>query len=127
MNIRIEDNLPYVTVTLLYQNKEITLDHVILDTGSTGCVFAVDSVDHIDLLPDPNDPIHQIRGVGGTEFVFSKQVDTLTVGPLQLKNFEVEVGVMDYGFTLDGIIGLDYLLQTQAIIDLANLAIYQTE
>lgn len=77
----------------------------------------------IDLRMEPEDMIHRIRGVGGTEFVFSKQIDTLAVGGLLVNGFEIEVGAMDYGFDLDGIIGLDFLRAVEAKIDLGNLTI----
>lgn len=36
-------------------------------------------------------------------------------------DFQVEIGWMDYGFSLQGIVGLDFLLKTRAVIDLADL------
>jgi len=36
---------------------------------------------------------------------------------------EVEVGALDYGFTLQGILGLDFLLQAKAIINLDALTL----
>ena len=68
--------------------------------------------------------VHRIRGVGGTEFVFTKRVDRLSVGDLQVNDFQIEVGAMDYGFDIDGIIGMDFLTQVGAIIDLAKLEVY---
>jgi hypothetical protein len=70
-----------------------------------------------------DDVIHRIRGVGGAEFVFSKTIDQIAIDDLVLQRFDVEVGVMDYGVTLDGIIGMDFLLQVGAVIDLAQLRI----
>ena len=67
--------------------------------------------------------IRLIRGVGGTEFVFSKPVDGLSVGNLGVGHFDIEVGGMDYGFDLDGIIGLDFLRAIRAKIDLGALTI----
>ena len=53
---------------------------------------------------------HRIRGVGGAEFVFTKRIDRLAIGELDSHNFESEVGAMDYGFPIDGIIGMDFLI-----------------
>ncbi|NJN93849.1 MAG: hypothetical protein HC875_07040 [Anaerolineales bacterium] len=127
MKIRLHEDLLYVTAWLIYQGQQVMLENVILDTGSTGCVFSADKVDAINLLPEPQDFIHQIRGVGGKEFVFTKIVDSLSLGELQVNDFEIEVGAMKYGLNLDGIIGLDFLLHTQAIIDLSQLTIYPAQ
>jgi hypothetical protein len=125
MKIHVREDLLYVDVVLIYRGQEIALENVLLDTGSTGTIFSADKVDAVDLLPEPDDLIHQIRGVGGTEFVFTKKVDSLILGNLKVYNFAIEIGAMKYGFDLDGIIGLDFLLQTRAIIDLSQLEIYQ--
>ena len=42
----------------------------------------------------------------------------------ELKNFEIEIGAMDYGFVIDGIVGINFLHQVGACIDLARLEIY---
>ncbi len=127
MKIRLHEDLLYVTAWLTYQGQQVKLENVILDTGSTGCIFAADKVEAINLLPEPHDVIHQIRGVGGKEFVFTKTVDSLSLGELQVNNFEIEVGAMKYGLNLDGIIGLDFLLQIQAMIDLSQLTLYPAQ
>ena len=48
-----------------------------------------------------------------------------TLGELQVNNFAIEVGAMDYGFAIDGIIGTDFLLQVGAVIDLSHLEIHR--
>ena len=76
---------------------------------------------------EPADVIHRIRGVGGAEFVFTKRVDRLAIGELEADDFEIEVGAMQYGFDINGIIGMDFLRRVGAIIDLARLEIYPAE
>ncbi len=123
MNIRLQDGLPYVSVVLAHGGKQTELANVLLDTGSAGTVFSADKVLSIDLHYEPEDIVHRIRGVGGAEFVFSKQVERLLMGELQATGFQVEIGAMDYGFDLDGIVGIDFLVQVGAIIDLAQLKV----
>jgi hypothetical protein len=59
--------------------------------------------------------------VGGSEFVFTKYVDQLTAGNLTVVNFEIEIGAMNYGLDIDGIIGMDFLTKVGAMIDLENM------
>ena len=124
MKIRLRDGLPYVTASLTYRGRQLSLEDVLLDTGSAGVIFSTDRVLAIGLTYEPDDMVHRIRGVGGTEFVFTKRVDRLTLSDLQVNDFQIEVGAMDYGFGIDGIVGMDFLIQVGAIIDLAKLEVY---
>ncbi len=125
MKIRLQEGLPYVTAILTHQGQQLTLVNVLLDTGSAGTVFSADKLLAIGLRLETDDFVHRIRGVGGAEFVFTKRIERLSVGELQADDFEIEVGAMDYGFDIDGIVGMDFLIQVGAVIDLERLEIYQ--
>jgi hypothetical protein len=125
MRIQVRDGLPYVPVTLLYRGQQLDLANVLLDTGSAGTLFAADQVLAVGLQYEADDLVQRIRGVGGAEFVFIKRIDRLAVGELQVSDFDIEVGAMDYGFAIDGIIGTDFLLQVGAVIDLSRLEIHR--
>ena len=123
MKIRIEGGLLYVSVELAYQSRKLTLSEVILDTGSATTLFSADEVFKLGLVPGPDDPIQRVRGVGGSEFVLSKRLDSLSLGDLSVSSFPIQIGAMDYGFPIQGLIGLNFLVQAGAVIDLANLEI----
>ena len=123
MTIRLEEGLPYVSATLTYRGHTVTLAQTLLDTGSAGTIFSVYHMASLGLVPEPDDPLHQITGVGGTEFVFAKRIDSLTVGDLSVNSFVIEIGAMDYDLDLDGIVGIDFLVQTGAVIDLVHFEI----
>lgn len=123
MKLRMRGGLPFVTAAVTAQGQRVILRDVVLDTGSVGMVFAADALARIGLVPEPDDSLHRIRGVGGVEYVVAKQVSELRVGPLRAQNFAVELGGMDYGFALDGILGLDFLRQTGAVINLQTLTL----
>jgi predicted aspartyl protease len=121
MRIRLRDGLPFVAATVEYRSRRAFLENALLDTGSAGTVFAIDRLQTIGLEYEPEDRVRRIRGIGGAEFVFSKRVDRLALGKLAIQAFEIEVGAMDYGFEIDGIIGMDFLTAIGAVIDLARL------
>jgi hypothetical protein len=123
VKLRVEGGLLYVSAELVYRSQKLSLSDVILDTGSTGTLFSADEASRLGLIPELNDPIRRVRGVGGSEFVFSKQVASLSLGDLVVTNFPIQIGAMDYGFPIQGLIGLDFLMQAGAVIDLANLEI----
>jgi hypothetical protein len=123
MKLRIEKGLPLVAVDLVYQGRKLRLGNVLVDTGSAGKVFSADRMGEVGLTYDATDRVHRIRGVGGVEFVFTKQLDALAIGSLVARDFEVEIGALDYGLPIDGIVGTDFLVRTGALINLAKLEI----
>lgn len=123
MRFTLRDNLPFVSVTLIYRGTAITVSHVLIDTGSARTIFAFDIVSGIQIGPAPGDILYAIRGVGGMEAVFSRTVDYIQVGERQLPQFEIEVGGMDYGFDIQGILGMDFLRQARAVINMVELSL----
>lgn len=123
MKLALIGGLPFVAATVTFRGKSIDLEHVLLDTGSAGTVFAADHLVEIDVLPEPDDPLRRIAGVGGAEYVFEKNIDQLSVGELSLRDFRIEVGALDYGFEINGIIGIDFLMASEATLDLKRMTI----
>jgi predicted aspartyl protease len=122
MQLTLVDTPPFVTVTLFYDGRQIEIPMVLVDTGSASTVLSADMVSQVGLVPEPDDILHTIRGVGGAEVVFIRQVDRFQIGSEQgLDEFEIEVGGMDYGFEINGILGMDFLMGTGAIINLRDL------
>ncbi len=123
MKIQIQKGLPYINASLFYKKRQIHFNNVLLDTGSAGSVFSADKLLSIGLSLERRDSVHRIRGVGGAEFVFTKRVDSLTVDNFKVHNFKIEIGAMEYGIDIDGIIGMDFLLRAKATIDFKDLKI----
>jgi hypothetical protein len=123
MNINVVYGLPFVSVTICYRGKEILLDRVLLDTGSAGTVFNADVVDEIGVMVEPEDILNKIRGVGGVEVVYSKRFDFVRLGEASLEGFEVEIGEMNYGMKINGILGFDFIRNASLIIDSKDLQI----
>jgi len=42
---------------------------------------------------------------------------------LRVFHFEIEIGGMDYGFEINGILGMDFIIRAKAIINLAEMRI----
>ncbi|QTA83351.1 Aspartyl protease domain-containing protein [Desulfonema limicola] len=114
----------FASASLIYSDKQLVCKNVLVDTGSAGTVFSIDKLLEIGMKPEPEDVIRELRGVGGTEFVFVKKIDTLKLGDFKITDFEIEIGAMDYGMEIDGIIGLDFLLKVKAKIDLEQMELY---
>lgn len=91
-----------------------------IDTGSAVTVLSADLVAEVGITPAPHDPLYTVRGVGGVEVVFSRRVDGLQVGSCRLAQFCIEVGALDYGFDINGVLGMDFLMAANAVIDVGD-------
>ncbi|QTA84723.1 retropepsin-like aspartic protease [Desulfonema magnum] len=123
MRLFLKDDLPFTTVTAAYQGKATEISDILVDTGSATTVLSADALHAIRIVPLPEDTLHVIRGVGGSELVFSRRMDYLQVGTQKLSDFETEIGGMDYGFEINGILGMDFLSRAEAVINLRTMTI----
>jgi hypothetical protein len=123
MNLDLENGLAFVSVTLSHQDEITTLNRVLLDTGSAATIFKINEVEAIGLIAEPKDSVERIRGVGGVEFVLRKRIDRITLETLQVENFEIQLGALEYGLDINGILGLDFLLATGSVIDFRHKTI----
>jgi hypothetical protein len=119
--VRIIKGLPFIALEVQAGGQTLTLDNVLVDSGSAACVFPADQMSELGLVPLPGDRFFRIRGVGGYEYVFEKQIDSIKIGQLTVENFSAEVGAIDYGFAVDGIIGVYFLLATKAKLDFRSM------
>ncbi len=124
MRITLKDDLPFVTAMITYHGMEVEIPDVLIDTGSASTLFAADAVAKVGITPQIQDPLYTLSGIGGMEVVFARQVERLQIEMYSVANFAIEVGGMDYGFEINGILGMDFLLQAKAIIDLCILELY---
>jgi len=123
MNIKMRDGLAFINVTLIYQQKVLEIEDVLLDTGSASTIFSYTVLEAAGFELNPDDRLRQIQGVGGVEYVFARRIDRLIMDDFQAIDFEIEVGAMDYGFNINGIVGMDFLVKGGFLIDLAKLKI----
>jgi predicted aspartyl protease len=120
-NLRIENDLLLTDIEIKFKGKTLHLQRVLVDTGSGSTVISTDLAETIGIVAEEEDMIYRIIGVGGSEFVYSKTVDLVKMGEMQIADFAMEIGAMNYGFDLDGMIGLDLLRQLKAIINIDEL------
>ncbi len=123
MKLYLEKRLLFTNVLLEHNGRSVNLDRVLVDTGSAATIFQTEILASVGVIYAPDDEIHEVFGVGGSELVFQKQLEKVVCADLTMVDFPVEVGWLDYGIELDGILGLDFLLATRAILDLGTLEI----
>lgn len=120
----IENGLLLTDMQIEFNEKSLHLQRVLVDTGSGSTIISTDLSESIGIVPEKNDTIYRISGVGGSEFVYSKEIDSVSIGEMKTGFFELEIGAMNYGFDLDGIIGLDLLQQLKVVINIDELILH---
>ncbi|OMF62979.1 retropepsin-like aspartic protease [Paenibacillus sp. FSL R5-0766] len=112
--------LPFISIKLEFRGEVLQLEKVLLDTGSASTLLNADAVREVGMVPEEDDLVDIIRGVGGIEYVYTKSLDSITVDGTTINNFQIEIGNMDYGLEIDGILGFNFMKQTGVVIN-ANL------
>lgn len=121
--LTIDEGLLLTDMEIQYRGKNLHLTRVLIDTGSSSSIISTDIAESIGIFPEANDPIYRICGIGGSEIVFSKMLDSIKIGQMLAEDIQIEIGSMNYGFHLEGIIGLNLLKRIKASINLEKLFI----
>jgi predicted aspartyl protease len=121
--ITIEDESAFVPVTIYANGQSLRLEYVLIDTGSGATVFKTQDLESIGVKISMEDAIVYMVGIGGSEAVVEKQIEALEVGDLRVSPFKIQLGKLNYGFKMDGILGLDFLLKTSAQLNFNTLEI----
>ncbi|SOC24993.1 aspartyl protease [Ureibacillus xyleni] len=127
MKINIKYGLPFIELEVTFRGNKLLLENVLLDTGSAGTVFNANIVEKIGVVPEENDTVDTIRGVGGVEYVYVKKFEAIQFGESRQENFEVEIGNMDYGMEIAGILGFDFISAAKLVIDMENMMVYSAK
>ncbi|WP_339257951.1 retropepsin-like aspartic protease [Paenibacillus sp. FSL R5-0713] len=109
--------LPFINIELEFRGEVLHLERVLLDTGSASTLLNADTVREVGMVPEEDDLVDIIRGVGGIEYVYTKSLDSITVDGTTLNNFQIEIGNMDYGLEIDGILGFNFMRQAGVVIN----------
>jgi len=127
MKINIKYGLPFVALEVTFRGKNLRLGNVLLDTGSAGTISGANIVERIGVVPEKNDIVDTIRGVDGVEYVYVKKFDLIQFEEINQKDFEVEIGNMDYGMKIDGILGFDFICSAKLVIDTNTMQVYTSK
>lgn len=113
--------LPFISICVENNKDSITIENALIDTGSMSTIISADALYSLGIKAEPNDVLHAVSGVGGSEFVFEKTIEKLKIADTQVPNMKVQVGAMDYGFGIDAILGMDWVKLTKSVIDIKNM------
>ena len=117
MKLDYRDGLVFTELEITYNDRVKTLDNIVLDTGATKSLISQDVVDDIGIRVSKEDDIVMSYGIGGKEPAFIKQIDKIMLGDYVQENVSLDFSRIDYD-DINGLLGLDLLMEGGFIIDL---------
>lgn len=124
MKIEFRDGLIFSSIEITYNGKSKVIDNMVIDTGAAKTLISADAVEDLGIKVEGNDELVVSSGIGGTEVSFVKAIDKIVLGDVSIINKRIDFSNMDYD-DLNGLLGLDLLMDSGFIIDLKNLKIYK--
>ncbi|WP_240416340.1 retropepsin-like aspartic protease [Paenibacillus periandrae] len=124
MKIDFVDGLLQTSITLNYKGQVLSIDKLVIDTGASHTLLSADVVADIGVYFETGDEIISAFGIGGEESCFRKLFDTVQLGSFVIKNFKLDVGSLHEKLSINGLIGLDMLMEASIILDLSELIMY---
>lgn len=122
MDIQFRDGLLFTSMRLSFRGVSKVIENIVLDTGAAETIISPDIVEDIGIIAEPNDALSSFYGVGGSiHNFFSKEIDEVSFGGTKMKMIKMDFGVIDPKGCINGLLGLDLLMEMGAIIDLKNL------
>ncbi|MDK2817005.1 MAG: hypothetical protein PWR22_1634 [Moorella sp. (in: firmicutes)] len=127
MRVEYREGLLFVTISVTYKEKTKLIDSIVIDTGASNSIISSDVVEDLGIVFTPGDPVVISYGVGGKQYAFVKKVDRVAFGSFSISDYSIDFGLIDPDNKINGLLGLDLLMQAGAILDLKNLRLYFNE
>jgi hypothetical protein len=122
MNIQMRNGLLFTSIKLTYKGLSKVIENIVIDTGAAETIISPDIVEEIGIIAESKDTVSSFYGVGGSlHNFFSKRVDKIDIENIAVKDAKLDFGVIDPSGEINGLLGLDILVSTGAIIDLKRL------
>ncbi len=124
MNIEFRNGLLFTTLEITYNDMSKVLGNIVIDTGASRTLLSQEAVDDLGIRVSGNDEIVTLYGIGGKEHAFVKKVDKITIGNNSICNSKIDFKIIEYD-DINGLLGLDILIDAGYILDLKNFRLYQ--
>lgn len=119
-----KNGLLFTTIELVFRGQVKEINNIVLDTGASVSIISPDSVGDIGIFAEAQDKIISSIGVGGIiHNSFEKKIDEIKFGNQTINDIKLDFGIIDPKGNINGLLGLDVLMNFKAIIDLNRLKI----
>ncbi|MFA9560355.1 retropepsin-like aspartic protease [Evansella sp. AB-rgal1] len=127
MNIQMIDHLPIISIDVGFNGHKKAFKNVLLDTGCSSTILDTDLCEEVGLLLDLENAVtRKMYGIGGTEICIEQKVKSLYLDDFHLRNFTIQLGDVKEVHGFDGIIGTDFLVSNQLIIDFNRMIVQKS-
>lgn len=124
MKLELRNGLLFTSLKVNYLGKEKIIDNIVLDTGAVETLISPNVVLDIGIEAVNNDSVNSYYGIGGDlHSFFSKTVNFVEIDNIKLNSIKLDFGVIDPQGDINGLLGLDILLNLYAQIDLKELTV----
>ncbi len=125
-NFKYKNGLLYTDIEILIENKSIIVKDIIIDTGASHTIISSSYLEESDIGFNDDDTIVKASGYGGTvQYSVRKLVNKVTCGDITLENIKLDFGEINPEEKVNGLLGLDFLINANLIIDLVNNLLIQ--
>ena len=119
MDIEFRNGLLFTSIEITFNGMTKSVGNIVIDTGAAETLISPDIVEEVGIIATLT-----FYGVGGSlHNFFSKKVDKIRLGKNDVRNVKLDFSVIDPAGGINGLLGLDLLMEMGAIIDLKKLTI----
>lgn len=126
MKLELVNRLLEVEMAISFKGKTKIIDKLVIDTGAAHTLLSSDIVEDLGIYFENGDSLVSSFGIGGEEYSFRKGVDFIKLGTHEIPEMKLDFGNLD-DWGIDGLIGLDILMDGKFIIDLEKLELVQNQ
>lgn len=124
MKIEFREGLLFTSIQICFRGNTKVIENIVIDTGAAESIISPDAVEDIGIFAEPEDSVNSFYGVGGSlHNFFSKKIEEIKLGQLSLNDTKMDFGVIDPKGDINGLLGLDLLMEIGAVINLRELSL----
>ena len=121
MKLLYRNGLLFTSIIIKYHGKSVEIDDVVVDTGASSCIIDPSAIENLQMTFTKEDEIETFYGVSGLFNYFKRTADIIILDDISINNLDFYVGTIDDN--INGLIGLDLLINLNAIINLKKMEI----
>ena len=120
-NLTYKNGLLYTDLLLYHDCKEVLVEDIIVDTGAFHTIISPLFLEELDTEVALDDEIVNAYGLGGGKCSsLRKRIDRISIGEISIENIRIDFGEIDPHDRVNGLLGLDLLKASKAIIDVVE-------